>query len=225
MGFNVVMMGPPGAGKGTQAVLLAQELGATHFSTGDLLRKEIAAGSPIGIKTRSYMDSGVLVPDRVMAELVASHVLRAARGEGFILDGYPRTVEQAQDMQTHFAKNGVALSAVVNIQLSDDAIVERLVHRLSCSKCPRSYHTKANPPKVAGVCDGCQATLTRRKDDTEEVIRHRVRVYWEQTAPVVEYYRSRGLLRNVDGSQPIGSLASMLREALAPRVIARSATA
>lgn len=225
MGFNVVMMGPPGAGKGTQAVMLAKELGATHFSTGDLLRKEIAAGTPIGIKTRSYMDSGVLVPDRVMAELVASHVLRAARGEGFILDGYPRTVEQAQDMQAQFAKNGVALSAVVNIQLSDDAIVERLVHRLSCSKCPRSYHAKANPPKVAGVCDGCQAALTRRKDDTEEVIRHRVRVYWEQTAPVVDYYRTRGLLRTVDGSQPIGNIASMLRETLAPRVMARSATA
>lgn len=223
MGFNVVMMGPPGAGKGTQAVLLAEELGATHFSTGALLRKEIAAGSPIGQKTRSYMDSGVLVPDRVMTELVAANALPAARAGGFILDGYPRTVEQAQEMQATFAKNGVSLTAVVNIQLPDEAIVERLVNRLSCSKCARSYHTRTNPPKVAGVCDGCQSALARRKDDTEEVIRHRVRVYWEQTAPVVDYYRARGLLRNVDGAMPIASISSMLREALMP--MPRSATA
>ena len=225
MGFNLVMMGPPGAGKGTQAILLAKELGGAHFSTGDLLRKEIAAGSPIGVKTRNYMDSGVLVPDKVMTELVAAHVLRAARDAGFILDGYPRTVEQAQDMQTLFAKNGVSLTAVVNIQLPDSAIIDRLVHRLTCPKCQRSFHAKANAPKVAGQCDGCGSALARRKDDTEEVIRHRIRVYWEQTAPVVEFYRSRGLLHNVDGGQPIDRIGASLRDALQPRVMARSALA
>lgn len=210
MGINLVIMGPPGAGKGTQATKLAAELGISHLSTGDLLRQEIADASPIGIKIKNYMDSGVLVPDKMMTELAAVHVLTAARDGGFILDGYPRTIEQAQDVQTLFAKNGVALSGVVNLQLPDGEIVQRLVNRRTCSKCQRSYHVQANPSRVAGVCDVDGAPLITRKDDVETVIRHRIRVYWEQTAPVVEFYKARALLHDVDARLPIAQIAGSL---------------
>lgn len=212
MGLNLVIIGPPGSGKGTQAERIAKEMGLAHLSTGDLLRKEVAAGTPIGAKVKTKMETGALVPDELMNELVASHVLRAGRTCGFVLDGFPRTCEQAQDLANLMAANDVSLSGVVNITVPDQAIVDRLANRLTCPKCQRSYHATANPPSKAGVCDACGAALTVRKDDDESVIRNRIRVYWEQTAPVVEYYRSRGLLHDVDGQQAIDAIAASISE-------------
>jgi adenylate kinase len=215
MGLNLVIIGPPGAGKGTQASRLAHDLRIAHLSTGDLLRREASASSPVGVKVKSYIDAGLLVPDQVMTEMVAPHVLRAGRGAGFILDGFPRTVEQAQDVHSVMGRAGVELSGVINVQLPDAAVVDRLVNRQTCSECQRSYHAVANRSKLVGRCDACGASLVVRKDDNEQVIRQRMRVYREQTAPVVEYYRARGLLRNVDGSGAIESIAAALRATLA----------
>lgn len=214
MGLNLVIIGPPGAGKGTQASRLAHDFRIAHLSTGDLLRKEAAASSPVGLKIRSYIDAGMLVPDRVMTELVTPHVVRAGRDAGFILDGYPRTVEQAQDTQTVLDRSGVELHAAINVQLPELAILDRLVHRQTCSSCPRSYHAQTNRSKLVGRCDACGGALMVRKDDDEQVIRRRMRVYREQTAPVVEYYRARGLLKNVDGSAAIERIAAGLRTTL-----------
>lgn len=214
MGLNLVIIGPPGSGKGTQAERVARDSGLAHLSTGDLLRKEVAAGTPIGVKVKTNMETGVLVPDELMNELVASHVLKASQAGGFILDGYPRTCEQAQDLANLLAAKGVSLSGAVNITLPDQAIVDRLADRLTCPKCQRSYHASANPPRKAGACDACGTELTRRKDDQESVIRHRIRVYWEQTAPAVEYYRSRGLLHDVDGRRSIDANAASIKDVL-----------
>jgi adenylate kinase len=214
MGLNLVIIGPPGSGKGTQAGRVAHDMGLAHLSTGDLLRKEVAAGTPIGVKVKTNMETGVLVPDEVMTELAASHVLKASRQGGFILDGYPRTVEQAQDLANLLAEHDVTLSGVVNITLPDGDIVDRLASRLTCPQCQRSYHAVSNPPRKAGACDACGTSLATRKDDNEAVIRHRIAVYWEQTAPVVEFCRGRGLVHDVDGTDG-ASAGGTRRSALA----------
>jgi adenylate kinase len=211
MGTNLVMMGPPGAGKGTQAVIASREAALAHLSTGDLLRREVAAGSPVGLKAKGCMDAGTLVPDAVMTELIGEHLVREGARAGFILDGFPRTVDQAKAMSGMLERNRVALTGVINISVADSEILARLSRRLTCPKDQRTYHATDNPPKKAGVCDECGTALAVRPDDNEKTVRQRLEVYRAQTVPALEYYRNRDLVRDVDGTRPIDAIAQAIR--------------
>lgn len=192
---RLMMLGPPGAGKGTQAQRLAVELGVPQISTGVMLREARRSGSELGRKAGEYMDAGGLVPDEVVIGLVAERLQDADAVDGFILDGFPRTVEQAEALD----KMGVKLEAVVNIVVSEDELVRRLGGRLSCPNCGASFHTEFQPPKVDGTCDECQGELVRREDDKPEAIRGRMAAYHAKTQPLVDYYRQVGILVEIDG--------------------------
>jgi len=192
---RLMMLGPPGAGKGTQAQRLAAELGVPQISTGVMLRDARRNGSELGRKAGEYMDAGGLVPDEVVIGLVAERLQDSDAVKGFILDGFPRTVEQAEALESM----GVKLEAVVNIVVSEDELVRRLGGRLSCPNCGASFHAEFQPPKVDGVCDECQGELVRREDDKPEAILGRMAAYHAKTQPLVEYYRQAGILVEVDG--------------------------
>jgi adenylate kinase len=195
---RLVFLGPPGAGKGTQAVRFAKERGIAHVSTGDMLRSAVERGTPAGKKAKPIMEAGGLVPDEVVLEMVDER-LGTDAAKGFVLDGYPRNVKQAQDLAGLLEKRGLRLDAAVNIELSEDVIVPRMAGRRSCPKCGRVYNLQGNPPKKAGVCDDDGTALVQRPDDREEVVRERMRTYREKTAPLIEHYRGRGELVAVDG--------------------------
>jgi adenylate kinase len=197
---NFVFLGPPGAGKGTQAKRLAQELGLLHISTGDILRSAVERQTPLGKKAKEFMDRGELVPDDLMIALI-EEVLPPEGG--VILDGFPRTVPQAEALDRLLAEKGMKLSAAVLFELADDLVVERLSGRRVCPECGAVYHIKFNPPKRDELCDRCNVKLIQREDDREEVVRRRLSVYRRQTAPLVEYYSSRGILIKLDASRGI----------------------
>ena len=190
------MMGAPGAGKGTQARLLASRRGLTHVSTGDMLRQADEAGTEVGRTARRYMNQGQLVPDDIMVGLVAERLARNDCGNGFVLDGFPRTVRQAES----FAARGQALEAVIALVVPEAELVERLSGRRVCRRCGTMYHLSFSPPTTAGRCDRCDGELYQREDDLEQTIRERMAVYARDTAPVLEHYRRAGLLREVSGS-------------------------
>lgn len=190
---KVVLLGAPGAGKGTQAKLLAVKLGIPHISTGDLLREEVRRRTELGCQAKEYIDRGELVPDELMIAMIKGRL-----GDGFILDGFPRTMAQAEAL----AKI-VKLDRVVDIRLPEGEVVRRLSARRVCPRCGKIYNLLTSPPKREGLCDGCGSRLIQREDDRPEVIRRRYRVYMEESAPVAEFYRQRGLLREVDGARPI----------------------
>ncbi len=195
--MKLVLMGPPGVGKGTQAARLRELLGSVHVSTGDILREAVQEGTPLGRKARGYMDSGALVPDALMGELIGERLGRGDAGEGFILDGFPRTVEQVAILDRVLGRLNLALDGVILLTAPESEIVRRLSGRRVCPSCSAVYHLENRPPKSAGVCDACGSALAQRRDDTEEVIRERLRVYREQTLPIAEGYGSKGLLREV----------------------------
>src|SRR5262245_2944289 len=196
---RLVFFGAPGVGKGTQAALLQERLGLPHVSTGDMLRAAIREGTPEGRQARAIVERGQLVPDTLISALVGARLAREDVGDGFILDGYPRTVGQAEHLEKVLEASGRALDAVINIAVPEGEIVERLGGRRACPSCGASFHLRFHPPMVEGRCDACGGRLERRADDADEVIRGRLEVYARQTAPVLEYYRRRGLLRDVDG--------------------------
>ncbi len=193
-----VFLGPPGAGKGTQAARMAVRFNVQHASTGDMFRKAAAAGSELGRTVKDYLDSGRLVPDELTSRVVEELVLDA--GDGYILDGYPRTLGQAEALAANLERRGLRLDGVVYFDLSDQEAVRRLTGRLVCSGCGRNYHREFMPPKATDVCDDCGAALRVRSDSAEDVVRQRLAVYHEMTEPLVRYYRDRGLLENVDAS-------------------------
>jgi adenylate kinase len=209
-----MIVGPPGAGKGTQAADVAAHYGLAHLATGDILRKETADGTSLGLKAKKYMESGGLVPDSVMTEMIGARVVAAARERGFILDGYPRTVAQAKALDGLFSKNDIRLDAILSIAVADEVLLKRLANRQTCPKCQAVYHPQAKPSKQAEVCDRDEAKLVTRPDDTEEVIRRRLSVYREQTAPVLAFYAPSGLLREIDGDRPIDVITRSIREAI-----------
>lgn len=192
---RLMMLGPPGAGKGTQAQRLSEHLKVPQISTGDMLRDARRSGSELGLKAASYMDAGGLVPDDVVIGLVAERLKGPDAQNGFILDGFPRTVEQAEALEAM----GVLLEAVVNIVVSEEEVVRRIGGRLSCPNCGASFHTEFQPPKTEGICDECQSALIRREDDKPEAIRERLVGYDAKTQPLVQYYREAGSLSEVDG--------------------------
>jgi adenylate kinase len=196
--MRIVLLGPPGGGKGTQAVKLAERFKVAHIATGDLFRQEIAAGSPLGVLADEYISNGNLVPDEVTNEMVASR-LRQEDAAEFVLDGYRRTLSQAQALDAALETMGRPLDGAIWIRVPDEAIVGRAVGRLLCPNCGAIYHLSAHPPQVAGICDVCRSRLIVRDDDTPSTVRHRLAVYHRITEPLLGYYKERGLLKNVDG--------------------------
>ena len=201
--MRLVFLGPPGAGKGTQAQMLRQRNGWPHLSSGDILRAEVKAGSPLGRKAGSFMEAGKLVPDELIVDLMVDRVTRPDCQIGFILDGFPRTAAQAEALDKALGSRAVSLDAVVYFACGDAEVLRRITGRRSCPQCNAIYHVQTLRPKVENVCDKCQAALAQRTDDSEAVVAERLAAYRRQTEPLIEYYRSRGLLRQVDGTQSI----------------------
>jgi len=211
---RVAFLGPPGAGKGTQARDLAQEWGALHLATGDMLREAVAAGSPLGREAKSYMDQGALVPDDVIIRMMAERLGAADAGRGFILDGFPRTIAQAEALARLLKDLGQTLDTVVYFDVSEPELLRRLTGRRVCRACGHSYHVTSNPPKRAGVCDACGGELYQRDDDGEATVRNRLEVYRRQTAPLLDYYRQRNLLVTVSGEGPVVTIRDAIRAAV-----------
>lgn len=199
--MNVVLLGAPGAGKGTQAAKMVEEFGLPHISTGDIFRKAVADGTALGLEAKRYMDSGELVPDEVTIGIVKERLQQPDCARGFILDGFPRTVPQADALGDALASMGRALDAVVLVDVPKSALVERLTARRQCRACGRIYNVLTDRPSVDGKCDECGGEVYQRDDDTVGTVTNRLDVYERNTAPLVEYYRGRGLLRVVDGDR------------------------
>ncbi len=209
---NLILLGPPGAGKGTQAKRLVERYPLVHLSSGDMLRAERSAGSELGKAVQNYMDSGKLVPDELVTEVVISRIKRelSESGKGVLLDGFPRTEPQAKDLANAMEQMQEKIDAVIDLQLDSEIIVERMAGRRSCPKCGRVYHLKANPPKNDNLCDDCNVELIQRPDDKEDVVRKRISVYQEQTAPLEEFYRKAGLLYEVDAAADIDKVSEAI---------------
>jgi len=207
---RVIFMGPPNAGKGTQAQLLQEELQIPKLSTGDILRHAIAEGTEVGKQAKTFLDNGDLVPDSMIIDIVHERLTKADCAEGFILDGFPRTVAQAEDLDQVLAKHHLSLDFVFCLTVEDEVIIERQAGRRMAPSSGRVYHLKYNPPKVAGKCDITGEDLIHRPDDQEDVVRHRLDVYAQQTAPVLAYYQQKGLLVTLDGTTSIEDVHSQI---------------
>lgn len=194
---KIILLGPPGAGKGTIAEMLKNEYGAVHLSTGDMLREEVKNDTPMGREALGYMNSGALVPDELVISILESRITGEGREKGFVLDGFPRTIRQAGALEEILSKAGAAPDFVLNLQAPEDVIIQRLSGRLQCADCSRIYHVMNMPPKEKGVCDECGGKLFQRSDDKEETVKARLKTYREQTAPLIGFYRDRGVLKDV----------------------------
>jgi adenylate kinase len=208
---NVVLMGPPGAGKGTQAGTVADLVGITHVASGDLFRDAVKRGTEFGRLAQSYMDRGELVPDDLTVGMVMARLQEPDCLNGFVLDGFPRTVNQARALDEKLGREGRRIDRVINLSVPEDVLLARLSGRWLCTACHTSYHTLFSPPALAGVCDRCGGRLYQRIDDQEETARHRLTVYFDETAPVLEYYRRAGLLSEVRGDRPVAEVTEALR--------------
>jgi adenylate kinase len=209
--MNIVLLGAPGAGKGTQAEKIIETWGLPHISTGDILRKAVAEGTPLGLQAKQYMDAGELVPDLVVIGLVKSRLQEPDAEKGFILDGFPRTGEQAEALDRELSSLGREIDAAISIDVDRDVIVRRLTSRRTCRSCGKIYSLIADPPADPDVCDVCGGELYQRDDDTEATVRNRLSVYDRSTAPLVDYYRSKGILHAVDGDRPVGDVFADVR--------------
>ncbi|MFP4615871.1 MAG: adenylate kinase [Thiohalorhabdus sp.] len=209
---RLVLLGPPGAGKGTQGQMLSQRLGIPQIATGDILRNAVATGTDIGRKAKSYMDAGDLVPDEIMVEIIRERLQEADARNGYILDGFPRTVAQAEALDEMLEAIGQRLDLVVHVDVENETLVERLSGRLICRDCGATYHVRFHPPAKDRVCDECGGELYQREDDKEETVRSRLEVFAERTQPLVDYYRQQGIYHKVDGDrEPETVLGDILR--------------
>ena len=212
--MRLLFLGPPGAGKGTQAKALAQEWGVPQIATGEMLREAVAAGTPLGREAKRVMDSGGLVPDDVMTGLIAERLRQPDAARGFILDGFPRTIAQAEALDRLLKDLGHSLDAVLYFQVSEPELLRRLTGRRLCRRCQTAYHLVSAPPRRPGVCDRCGGELYQRLDDSEETVRRRLEVYSRQTAPLLDYYGGRGLLSTIDGEGSVEAIAAAIRRAV-----------
>ena len=214
--MNIILLGPPGAGKGTQAQRLQSDLGMVQLSTGDMLRAAVASGSDLGRKAKNIMNKGQLVPDDLMVGLIEDRIEQPDCAKGFILDGFPRTEAQAEALDRMLGKSGKKLDRVIEMEVDEKALTERIVGRFTCAKCGAGYHDKFKRPKVEGVCDVCGSReFTRRKDDNAETMKTRMAAYRAQTEPLLPYYDSRKVLRKVDGMAAMDEVYRQIRAVLA----------
>ena len=212
--MHILLMGPPGAGKGTQAANLVKDFGSPHSSTGDMFRAAVKEGTELGRKAKACMDAGKLVPDEVTIGIVKERLAKPDCKKGFILDGFPRTVEQADALAGILKELGLSLTAALNITVPAADLIERAVGRRICKSCGATYHVKFNPPQKAGVCDTCAGDLYQRADDSEETMKNRLSVYEAQTKPLIAYYKKAGVYKEIDGSQDIDAVRDAMIAAL-----------
>lgn len=213
--MKLILLGPPGAGKGTQAKRLEDSRGLKQLSTGDMLRAAVAAGTPLGLEADRIMKAGKLVPDAIMIGMIADRIDQPDCARGIILDGFPRTVRQAEALDEMLAKRGHGLDAVIEMVVDDAALVGRISGRFSCGKCGAVYHDQTRQPKVAGVCDVCGSKeFKRRPDDNPQTVKARLQEYYQQTAPIVPYYKEKGLLRQVDGMAEVDAVTQQIAAVL-----------
>ncbi len=212
--MNLVMLGPPGAGKGTQAALLAEKIKVPHVATGDLFRTALKEETELGLTAKSYMERGELVPDEVTVAMVRERLVEPDCDTGVILDGFPRTVEQAESLEGILADQGKAIDAALFIDAAEDELVRRLSSRWTCRNCQAVYNVISKPPREEGKCDVCGGELYQRTDDVPETVRNRIRVYWDQTSPLVEYYRGKGLLITIESEGGIENVQGKILKAL-----------
>jgi adenylate kinase len=209
-------LGPPGVGKGTQAIMLNQRLGLVHLASGDVFRHEIAAGTELGRTAKGFIDKGMLVPDEITISMMeARFTTQEARTSGFVLDGFPRTVAQAKALDAKLACLGIELARVASLEIDEEVVVARISGRRVCPNCNEIFHVDSRPPKAAGVCDNCGSALTTRSDDKEDTVRRRLSVFREQTASVAAYYEGTGKLRTIDGGRPAEEVYRSIIEGLA----------
>jgi adenylate kinase len=213
---RLVLVGPPGAGKGTQAQYIAEHLGVPQISTGDIFRANVSQGTPLGLEAKRYMDKGDLVPDDVTVNMVRHRLVEEDAREGFLLDGFPRTVPQAQMLDDILAESGVKLDIVLELVVDDDEVIRRLSGRRTCRTCNHIWHVDFDPPTVPGICDIDGGELYQRDDDQAETIANRLQVYGESTAPLVGYYAGRGLLVGIDATGPVDDITNRAIDALRP---------
>ena len=212
--MKIIMLGAPGAGKGTQAKMIASEYQIPHISTGDIFRSNIKNGTELGKKAKEYMDQGLLVPDSLTCDLVVDRIAQDDAKNGYVLDGFPRTIPQAEALTEALKARGEAIDYAIDIEVPDESIVTRMSGRRVCLGCGATYHIKYNPPKAENVCDTCGGELVLRDDDKPETVQKRLDVYHEQTQPLIDYYTKAGVLKELDGTQDIDVIFEQIKELL-----------
>ena len=204
--MKIIMLGAPGAGKGTQAKKIAEKYSIPHISTGDIFRANIKEGTELGKKAKEYMDKGALVPDELVCDLVVDRISQEDAKNGYVLDGFPRTIPQAEALDAALTKIGEKIDYAIDVDVPDDNIINRMSGRRACVACGGTYHIEFNPTKVEGVCDACGGQLILRDDDQPETVKNRLKVYHEQTQPLIEYYTKKDILKSVDGTQDMSKV-------------------
>ena len=212
--MKIIMLGAPGAGKGTQAKMIAERYKIPHISTGDIFRANIKNNTELGLEAKKYMDQGLLVPDELTVKILLDRVAKEDCADGYVLDGFPRTIPQAQVLEDALARQGEKIDYAVNVDVPDENIVRRMSGRRACLKCGATYHVEHIPPKAEGICDTCGSELVLRDDDRPETVQNRLKVYHDQTQPLIDFYAARGVLKTVDGTADMQDVFSAITEIL-----------